>query len=307
MAETTHCDFCGHDNTQLMYTNADWRQPGLDKFNLVRCLNCGLIYLNPRPSPIDIASFYPTNYSPYRQAVEDERSRLMRWFRQRKLTQRRKIVEKYSNRKYGQLLDVGCATGLFLNEMAQAGWQVRGVELTESAVEYARTRFNLDIYHGRLIDAPYPPSSFDVISFWDALEHTYSPMTTLTKTAELLRTDGLIAINVPNWESPDRDWFGAHWIGLDPPRHLYVFTQDVLEQMLHKNKFEVLDWVCFMPSYFSFIISLERLLAVKALPFAGPVSRVLNLPGVRFLFEPYFMLINWRKHGGIISVFARKL
>jgi hypothetical protein len=77
--------------------------------------------------------------------------------------------------------------------------------------------------------------------------------------------------------------------------------------MLQKAGFEVLDWVCFLPSYFSFAISLERLLSVRRPWLAKAVDRALNIPGVRFLFEPYFTLANRFRRGGVITVFARKL
>jgi len=121
-----------------------------------------------------------------------------------------------------------------------------------------------------------------------------------------LRPAGLVTINIPNWHSLDRRLFGAHWIGLDPPRHLYVFTRATLTALLQKSGFRVLDWICFMPSYYSFIISLDRRLSATSPRWARRASRILNFPGVRFIFEPWFTVSNWMKRGGVISVFARK-
>ncbi len=304
---TVACDLCKATENRVLYTNADWKLPGLDAFALVQCTQCGLIYLNPRPTPQAIGAFYPQDYAPFRPAIEDEPRALMRWMRRRKVARLRKAVERHTGLTQGRILDVGCATGIFLHEMAQAGWDARGVELTTSAARYARERFGLEVYEGQLEEAPYAEGTFDAITFWDVLEHTFSPRRTLERSAALLRPGGIVAINIPNWESYERKLFGAQWIGYDPPRHLYVFPHTALETLLRESGFEILSWETPITPYFAFVISIERWLAVRS-PQAGKViSRVLRIPGVRFLFEPYFAITNRRKRSGIISVFARKV
>lgn len=304
--ETVSCNLCGADDAEIIFTGPGWHQLVPEGSALLRCRNCGLVYLNPRPTPEEIGDYYPDDYNCFRPAVEDERFWLMRWMRRHKLAYRRRLVEKFGGRKSGRILDVGCSTGLFLHEMTLAGWETLGVEPTPSAAAYARDRFGLDVFQGILEEAPLTPQSYNVVTFWDVLEHTFSPAETLRRTATLLEPGGLLAINVPNWHSPDRQWFGPHWIGYDPPRHLYVFTRETLSALLRKTGFEPLAWMCFMPSYYPFILSLERWLAAHAPQWAKPVSHVLNFPGVRFIFEPYFTMMNWLQRGSVIAVFARK-
>ena len=306
-AETTACDLCGAENTRTLYTNADWNLPGLDAFALVQCEQCGLIYLNPRPAPQAIGAFYPQDYAPFRPAIEDERWALMRWMRRRKMQRRRALVEHYSGASRGRVLDVGCATGIFLHEMAQAGWEAVGVELTPEAAEYARRRFGLEVFTGQLEEAPLAEGTFDAVTFWDVLEHTYSPRRTLKRSAALLKPGGIVVINIPNWESFERRIFGAQWIGLDPPRHLYVFPRHTLTALLEDAGFKVLGWETAMPPYFAFAISLEQWLAVRSPTLGSIAGRILRLPGVRLLFEPYFAITNRLQRSGIISVFARKV
>ncbi len=305
--ETTVCDLCGAENARTLYTNADWKLPGLDAFALVQCEQCGLIYLNPRPAPQAIGAFYPQDYAPFRPAIEDEHWALMRWMRRRKMRRRRALVEHYSGTSRGQVLDVGCATGIFLHEMAQAGWETVGVELTPGAAEYARQRFGLEVFTGQLEEAPLAEGTFDAVTFWDVLEHTYSPRRTLKRSAALLKPGGIVAINIPNWESFERRIFGAQWIGLDPPRHLYVFPRHTLTALLEDTGFKVLGWETAMPPYFAFAISLEQWLAVRSPGLGSIAGRILRLPGVRLLFEPYFAITNRLQRSGIISVFARKV
>ena len=304
--QQTRCDLCGADDALTLYAGASWRQPVPEEVALVRCRACGLMYLNPRPSQDEIDAYYPVEYGPFRPAIEDERYALMRWMRRRKLIHRRHLVERYSGRTTGRILDVGCATGIFLHEMATAGWQAVGIEPVTHAAAYAKARFGLEIFSGTLAQAPYESGTFDVVTFWDVLEHTFSPAQELAHAARLLAPGGLLAINVPNWHSVDRRLFGPHWIGFDPPRHLYVFTERTLTAMLRKAGFRPLAWICFMPAYFAFVASVDRWLMVEAPHGAGLVRRLLNLPGTRLLFEPAFAVLNTLKRSGVISVFARR-
>jgi len=305
--ESVACNLCGSSESTVVYTLSDMIHQPAGEFELQRCQRCGLMYLSPRPTPQSIGAYYPPDYTPYRPPVEDERFGLMRWMRRRKLARRRTLIEKYSGLKRGRVLDVGCATGLFLHEMQLAGWTAVGVEPIQSAADFARRRFGLEVFQGMLGDAPFAPDTFDVITFWDVLEHTFSPQDELANAARLVKPGGIVAINVPNWDSFDRQPAGRYWQGFDTPRHLYVFTRPTLTQLLENAGFRVLDWVCFMPGYFTWILSLERQVAAKRPRLARALMRVLMLPGVRLIFEPWFSFVNWRRTGPVISVFAQQV
>jgi SAM-dependent methyltransferase len=216
------------------------------------------------------------------------------------------MVEKYTRRVGGSILDVGCGTGIFLNEMRSAGWMVRGVEPSSFAVSYARKIFDLDIYQGVLEKTNFQMKTFDVITLWDVLEHTQSPSSTLKKICSILEPSGWLIMNIPNPHSIDRRLFGPHWMGFDPPRHLYVFPTDTLWDMLHKAGLEPRNWKSFLPSYFSFAISLERWAAPRSPGLAKFIGRISTFPGLRFIFEPYFALANRFLLSGLITVFAQK-
>jgi len=306
-AEEVPCHLCGATESLPLHTLSDTLHNVPGTFVLRRCLQCELMYLSPRPTSETISAYYPAEYDSYRPPIEDERLALMRWIRQRKLARRRHLVERYSGRSRGELLDVGCSTGLFLHEMAQHDWGVAGVEPIAFAAEFAHQRFALNVFQGVLRDAPHEPASFDVVTFWDVLEHTFAPLEELAKASLLLRAGGLLVLNVPNWHSWDRWLFGRHWQGLDSPRHLYAFTRKTLTAMLTQTGFSVVDWVCFMPGYFSFVMSVERWLKTINPQFSRFVKRALFLPGMRFPFEPWFSLANWVQKGPLISVFAHKV
>ncbi len=304
--EETGCDLCGSHESVLLYRLSDTAHFVPGEFALRRCCTCGLMYLSPRPTPATIARYYPADYNPYRPPIEDETWALMRWMRRRKLILRRRLIERYLGRTRGQILDVGCATGLFLHEMAQAGWGAAGVELSGPAADFARQRFGLDVFQGMLAEAPFDPGSFDVVTFWDVLEHTFSPRRELAQAARLLRPGGVLALSVPHWDSFDRRLFGRHWQGYDAPRHLHVFTRPVLTTLLADAGFTDLQWLCFMPGYFTFLPSLQRWLNTLSPSLSRLIMRGLYLPGARMPFEPWFALMNAVRRGPIIAAFARK-
>ncbi len=304
--ESPVCDLCGADDAATLHTHRDWPHDAPDGTAMVRCRRCGLMYLRPRPTPAAIGRFYPPDYAPFRPAIEDERWAVLRWLRRRKLAHRRRLVEHHVRAGRRAVLDVGCSTGLFLHEMALAGWDTRGIELAPSAARYARDRFGLDVFQGRLEDAPLEDGAFDAVTFWDVLEHVYSPADALARAAALLASGGVVVVNIPNWDSPDRRLFGRHWQGWDPPRHLYVFDRTTLEALLRGAGLTPVAWRCIMPSYFTFILSIERWLRATAPRAAGPLMRVLRLPGLRFAVEPLFWAINRTGHGSVIAVVARQ-
>lgn len=305
--EEVACDLCGTTVSTSLYALTDIVHQLPGEFTLRRCAACGLMYLSPRPTPRSIGNYYPPDYTPYRPPIEEERFALMRYMRRRKLIKRRVLIEKYSGLKQGRILDVGCATGLFLHEMQLSGWMAVGVEPIQSAAEFAQQRFGLEVFQGMLNDAPFAPQSFDAITFWDVLEHTFSPRAELAHAARLLKPGGLIAINVPNWDSFDRGPFGANWQGFDPPRHLYVFARQTLTEFLSQTGFQVVNWVCFMPGFFTWIVSVQRWLLTTHPAWTKPVMRLLMFPGMRLLFEPWFALMNARRTAPVISVFARRV
>ncbi len=305
--EEVICNLCGSAQSEEVYTLTDtlYKVPG--EFVLRRCTTCGLMYLSPRPSPQKIGDYYPAAYTAHQRiATEDERLPLMRWMRNRKLIKRRRMIERHGDHSLGRVLDVGCATGLFLHEMQLGGWQAVGVEPSASAAEYARQRFGLEVFQGMLGDAPFPAASFDVITFWDVLEHTFSPADDLVKAAQLTRPGGLVVITVPNWDSFDRRPLGRFWIGLDCPRHLHVFTRPTLQSLLERAGFTVIDWACFVPGYFSTILGIQTWLDSKRPRLARSVMRILNFPGMRLIFEPWYIVADRLGRGPSLTVFARR-
>ncbi len=124
----------------------------------------------------------------------------------------------------GRLLDVGCGSGELLEALRADGWRVSGVEPSARSAEIARTQRGLDVQTAAFDDAELPDGSFEAVVFAAALEHLHDPLAALARARRLLAPGGLVAVLfLPRFDAPQARLFGARWIGLDLPRHLYHF------------------------------------------------------------------------------------
>lgn len=235
--ETPACNLCGHTSSRPVYQVEDTNYGQAGVFSLVACEKCGLVYLNPRPTAQEIGSYYPADqYHPFRalQKTQDVGPSAMQQKRADK------ILQLLGNSEKRPILDVGCGSGLFLLAMKQRGWQVFGVEPSAQASNFARITLNLPVVTGDIF-AVQPGSTFDVITFWDVLEHTHRPREVLQQAHRLLNQNGLLAINVPNWASWERKIFKEKWIAIDAPRHLYHFSPNTLKKLLQSCGFTLIE------------------------------------------------------------------
>ena len=254
--ESTACPLCDQ-------TDAKWLMPTHDRlcglpgeFRLVRCDHCGLVYLNPRPTPGTIGAYYPDDYESYISKRSESISRLARLSLRYGLWKRCRLVRRHQ--RSGHLLDVGCATGQFLAEMRRyPGWEVSGVEPNGHAAEFARQVFGLTVYQKDLVSAAFPSGGFDAITLWDVFEHLHEPRAILAEVRRILKQDGILVLRVPSLDSWDARVFGPYWAGLDSPRHLMVFSKNTLAQMLSQAGFRVLERRTGSGSYFALLLSLR--------------------------------------------------
>jgi len=305
--EYVHCALCGKNEPEQLYLGQDraYDKPG--RFPIVRCQNCNLIYVNPRPVPQAIDYYYPTDYEPYRRAPGEARFKIQQLHQRLKLRNRCLAVTKLV--QGGQLLDVGCATGTFLAEMKRYGdWQVFGVEPNQWAARYAREHLALDVFPGRLSEAGFADNQFNVVTMWDVLEHLHDPRQTLAEIARILKPGGFLICSVPNLDSIDARLFGRFWIGLDVPRHLYVYSRHTLSAMLKAENLQPQKFFCFYGRYTAFALSLRLVWRewVHSERARKRWDQILFAPLWRFLFLPYFFLIDKLGKGTIVTVYAQK-
>jgi SAM-dependent methyltransferase len=297
---------CAASKSALLFEGGDLMHPSDETFRLVRCTRCGHIYQNPRPSVAAIDKYYPPDYMPFWPAIEDEASRLTRWQRYYGRHKLCAAVHREAGCVPGSILDVGCATGIFLDGMRQLGWRVKGVEPMHAAANYARTRFQLDVFEGRLEDARFPDRSFDAITLWDVLEHVHEPTVVFAELARLLRPGGLLVLSLPNPDGLEARLFGPSWVGWDLPRHLNLFHLYQLRVYLPRYGLSITKVRSFLYGYANLALSI-----VNAARRRGKNStflqRLLFTPAFRLMALPYYAgPANWYNLSSTMVVFARR-
>lgn len=253
------CYVCGTRGEPLYENLSDRLFGATGTWNLKRCPNpaCGLLWLDPMPVKDDIAKAYgsyythqdglpPGNlgrriYSMMRNAyLRSEYGylsvRCSRWAQllapliYMDPPRRAGIhlgVFWLKCKRNGRLLEVGCGSGAMLKSMRDLGWQVEGVDFDPAAVEQARKK-GLTVHLGALIEQRLPGSTFDAIVASHLIEHVPDPIETLRECHRLLKPGGLLVLVTPNARSWGHRLYRADWRGLEPPRHLHIFTRSSL-------------------------------------------------------------------------------
>ncbi len=299
------CPLCDSSDYVTVAEMRD-RLLGIDgRFQMVRCEQCGLHYLNPQPTMAELVRYYPEDYAPFTTPSPEHLPILQRLSVRYGLAKRRQAVTRYKPR--GRLLEIGCANGMFLDAMRQTGdWQVQGVEVSDAPVRVAREQLGLKIFHGLLPDGQFPDDAFDAVVMWDVLEHVHGPKETLLEIHRVLKPDGILVLRVPQLDSWDRSLFGPYWVGWDAPRHLTLFSQQTLGLILARTGFCVERMMCISGSYPTFALSV-RFWAQEHLsvPAQKRLWAVLNSAPMRVFVIPHFFLMDRLGKGTVITVIAR--
>jgi SAM-dependent methyltransferase len=316
-----------------MFSGEDtaYRKDG-KRFTVVQCQDCGLQYVNPRPTASAMKAYYPPAY--YSGDQPRQLKRIDHLSRRVKRCIRQAILEDFYGypsscrsslllcRKgllwpvwmlrmirgrdllpyigRGKLLDVGCGLGVNLKTFKDQGWDVSGVEIDSAAADQARARVGDCISVGTIEEAKLEPESFDVIVFNHSLEHMFNPGDALRCALRLLKSHGMVVITVPNAGGLEAKLFGPYWIGFDLPRHLFHFDRRTLPALLKRTGFRTTRIRTGKGSAF-FMASLERFWA----HYSGrslPIKKIIE----RMFVRPFCLLIGHLGYGTEITVYAVK-
>jgi 2-polyprenyl-3-methyl-5-hydroxy-6-metoxy-1,4-benzoquinol methylase len=219
-----NCDLCGKNDFTLLLKKND--------FNIVRCNNCHLVYVNPRLLEKRLSELYNENLiSPLHYYMENRADD------EKTFEKRLDIIEKHIHK--GRLLDVGCAIGTFSNVAKRRGWEVTGIDINEGSAGYCREKLGMDVVAGSFDDADFPQDFFDVVLMNDLLEHVPSPTKTLKKAHKYMKMGGIIFIVTPKIDSFMAKVSRSRWLHLKPNEHLFYFSSGTIKRLLEKTGFSV--------------------------------------------------------------------
>ncbi len=236
--ECQPCPICGSEHLQDAFK--------VEEYSILRCMQCGHCFVGNRMEGEVLEASYGESYYEGDCGYTNYLANMEK--RAKGFKARLDSIEHYVEKR-GRLLDIGCAVGIFVKVAKDAGWDAKGYERSAWAVDYGRTTLGVDITHGSGQDDVFQDEYFDVITFWDALEHVENPKGMIALASRWLRPGGLLALNTVNGSSFGARLAGKQWRHLAPPHHLQFYTRSSLKYLLTHSGFDVLDTrvegVCF--------------------------------------------------------------
>lgn len=274
LQSVTSCPVCGGKRRKLLYEGLvdNVYRTAHGTWNMYQCESCNSGYLDPCPTRETIGLAYKqyfTHKLPGQAKKTESLSRIKRW--------RRALANGYLNNRFStelkpenrigacvarlmpplkrqldfsvrflsmpklgaRLLDIGCGNGAFLSRAAQAGWEVYGVEPDPKAAALAKEA-GVNVRQGSVEAFSDKNNYFDAVTLSHVIEHLHDPVGALLMLKAMMKPGGVLYLETPNLDSLGHKRYGRNWRGLEPPRHLVIFTFDSLVNLLSSLEFHTI-------------------------------------------------------------------
>lgn len=239
------CHICGQSNYVSRYS--------FESCDIVRCQNCGFMWLNPQPSEEDVKLVYDSTYFENNNFLNNNRELLYGYVdyileRVNKQVQYQNIIRKVrgliltdgqSNSRQ-RWMDIGCGLGYLLDSAYDFDFDVFGTELNPFAITELRRRYNFEVDSRPLTDSAYDDQRYDVISMTDVIEHLHDPRHMIRRMHELTNPNGIIIITTMDSDSFTSVLLGKRLEDFRRTReHLYFFSRPTIHRLLEEEGFEI--------------------------------------------------------------------
>ena len=210
-------------------------------YKYVKCAKCHVLRQHPYPSNDEISAFY-SNYQKLKSSesvyLSDEGYQV---FARDKVFTFNDLGIKTTAFKDKNILDVGCATGQFLQMMKDYGASgLTGIDASADCLQVARQN-GFNCYQQDFLQHQ---GCYDIITMWHLIEHVLEPEAFLKKAYELLSPGGWLLLETPV-TGEISDAFGSDWRYLMPVEHLNLFPFDTLVQLCNRAGFALQQFVRF--------------------------------------------------------------
>lgn len=249
----SNCPVCENRGNSILYHREENLAAEKFSFYILRCKNCSHLFSFPLCSSQELDSIYEESRVVFLNDLEKTNKKIKKsnvpW---RKIVLREYLgykktppggilkylyalfLSRFTSlnllpfHKEGRILDIGCNNGLYLYLLKNLGWQVWGVEIDKNACKFAK-ELDINIFHGKLEDADFPESFFDVVRFNQVFEHIADPKKTIKEARRVLKKDGKIYISVPNARSLAFFLFKERW--LSAAGHVQGFSPSSMKRL----------------------------------------------------------------------------
>ena len=302
--EPVPCNLCGACRTTIWCYVKESTDPhatpvfqGSKRFPVVRCQECGLVYISPRYTPEQRREIY-RDESLF-TASSDPEGRKRSYLGERAIKQqafRRLLSGLEEHVAGGRLLDVGCGPGFFLDILGEH-WDGEGIEPSPFAAGYAREELGVEVRQGDFVSGAGPARAYAAVAMLQVLDHLPDPMESLREAHRLLQERGVLLLSsLVNIESFCARVFREGY-RLLAPNHLYYFSPRTIRQMLAEAGFETL--AIRFPYLDTPYCNPREIGRLMGRTLAATVSRLWGGPRRTVLSPPFY--------GNMMDVLARKV
>lgn len=267
-------------------------------YRMFRCKVCSHAFVYPAPSDQFLMEFYSTFHTTLERGggyelVEDRT--------ERDFGKKINIIKKHFKEINPTILDFGCGKGFFVKALINQGIYAEGIDLSDTAVKFARDKLNVRAECGTVNDFEWMKNKFDGVSFWATIEHLSKPIETLKSIAGVIKTGGYLFLDTGVGD----DWLDKVLPGVnqwyDPPQHLHVFSIQSIVKSLEVAGFTVVKIdPTFERSVFRRILKLIRgALACFGFRCVAEIAGSVNKSGNKFGFTRFPL-------GNLMSIVAIK-
>lgn len=223
------CPLCGssHQTNHLLFEGYSYK----------KCNHCSLVFLDKdfTPAPAE-NNIYNQDYIEKRghDALNSNIAKAKNITAVHYLNLLEKLIPK------GNLLEIGCSTGITLKAAEASGWRVYGVEINQAAIDIARERLNIQtIKLGPLNQKMFIDNFFSAVLMFDVLEHLRYPLTHIEIVRNKLKQRGLVLIITPNINSLSAKLLKDKWPHLFL-EHVCLYSPKSLQYLLERNGFKII-------------------------------------------------------------------
>lgn len=264
------CRICKSTDIKVLFAK--------EGFDIAKCNNCTLVFLDFEPDANFFTEYYSKDffndpgtkhaYSDY----EKESESLKKSFELRI-----KRMKKYIADNSVSLLDIGCATGTFL-EATPKSWNAHGIDVSEYATQMARNK-GLDVYTGVLENSPFFNQQFDVVTLWDTIEHVADPLNTIKQAYNITKPGGIVVLTTGDVESLISRMSGKYWHLFNIPQHLSFLSKKTITKCFNDAGLEV-EEISYLPINLTLDYVLFRFITFYKLDFVLPIYKKLKSTGI---------------------------
>lgn len=214
------CKICNNRNCSVVFQLEN-------TYEIIKCNSCTVQFLHPQLNDKELEKLYSENYYKSWGIKGEEENDITKQMKIATFDLRLNLITQFVTK--GKILDVGCATGYFLEAAKKRNFTPYGIDFSEYSSSIAKKKFGVNnVFTGILETCNFESQQFDVIAMSDLIEHVRVPQKTISKASELLKDDGIIMIMTPNTDSFLNKLMAKRWTHYKL-EHFFYFNRQSIE------------------------------------------------------------------------------